>query len=165
MTINNKCDNIELTSPVYFIKDVTCYVRFSQQVEPKCMMKANFIVSIDRDAFGGALLYNLRWKMDTSMSTQLLIIWGYNPVGIYSYTFLIEHESTLNWDKDKLKRLYDAHNNLYDIGFNARGWLLDDNTRLKTVSKASHGSFRIEVIISEENQLPPQKPLWINPNR
>jgi hypothetical protein len=46
-------------------------------------MKANFMTGIDRDTFGGALLYNLQWEDGASISTQLLVIWGYNPDGSY----------------------------------------------------------------------------------
>jgi hypothetical protein len=60
--INNQCHNIELTSPVYFTKDTTFYIQFPQQVDFKSTMEVNFKTDIDRDTFGGALLYHLQRK-------------------------------------------------------------------------------------------------------
>jgi hypothetical protein len=108
MTINNRCANIELTSPVYFTKDATYHIPFLQQVNSKSIMKINFITGIDRGTCGGVLLYRLQRKEHASTSTQLLVIWRCRsdntyPHVLYSHAWLIEHENTLVLDKDKLK--------------------------------------------------------------
>jgi hypothetical protein len=166
ITINNQCTNIELTSLVYFIKDTICHIHLPQQVNPESIMKANFIINIEQGMFGGALLYHLRWKEDIATNVQLLVIWKHSSYGPYSDAWLIEHESTLVWDEDKLKRLHDVYNIHYHGYVDSKIWLLDDNTRLKTVCEVSHGGFEIEIIVSkEERQLLPAKPLWIDSNR
>jgi hypothetical protein len=171
MTINNQCSNIELKSPVYFTKDVTQHIQLPQQVDSNRIMRTNFITSTDQDTFGGVLLYRLQRKendksdKDTSISTQLLVIWGYKHNEPYSHALLIEYEDTSVWKKDKLKRLYNVYSSQYDIGFNTEVWSLDDNEKLKTAVKTSDDGFKMEITISEEYFSYPRKVLWIDSNR
>jgi hypothetical protein len=167
LTINNQCTDIELISPIYFIKDAKCYIQFPQQVNEKSIMRTNFITDINRSTFGGALLYHLQRKANTSISVQLLVIWGSTSDRIYSHVYLIKHESTHDWDKDKLKRLYDVYNSQYKMCFiQEKYWLLDDNMLLRTVCETSREGFEIEIIIYEEKYpFHPMKSLWVDPNR
>jgi hypothetical protein len=165
VTINNQCTDIELASSAYFTKDATCHMHLPQKVDSNHIMKANFMTGIDRDTFGGVLLYHLQRKENASVSTQLLMIWGYKSYGFYFHTLLIEHESALVWSKDRLKRLYDLYNSQYDIKSSVKIWLLNDNTELKTVCETSHGGFEVELIISEEKaQFHLIRPLCIDSN-
>jgi hypothetical protein len=168
VTINNQCTNIELTSLIYFTKDATRFMQFPQQVNANSIMKANFITGTDRNTFGGALLYHLRWKKDASIIAQLLVIWRCGFDRPYSHAWLIEHDITLDWNEDMLKRLYhvyDSQHEAYSTGCRGK-WLLNDNAKLKTVCKTSYSVFEINVTISEENYLfLPQKPLRIDPTR
>jgi hypothetical protein len=165
ITIDNQCTDIKLTSPVHFIKDAMHHIIFPQQVNSRSIMKANFITNVARDMLGGALLYHMQGKEDTSISAQLLVIWGYNSYGLYSHAWLIEHDITLVWSKDKLERLHAAYNNEYHAYFGTGKWLLDDNTRLKTVCKTLHRGFEMKIVISEnKSSLHPRKPLWVDPN-
>jgi hypothetical protein len=148
MTIYNSCTNIELTSPVYFIQDTMCRIQFPQQVNSNNIIKIKFATGIDRDTFGGALLYNLQRECGT-ISAQLLVIWGYKSCGIYSHAWIIKHESTLIWDKNKLKRFHDVYNSRRDEYLNIGRWGLDNNTELRTECVTSHGGFAIAVIIFE----------------
>jgi hypothetical protein len=166
MTINNQYSNIELTCPVYFVKGAVCHIQFPQQVNPKSIMKGSFVTGIDRDTFGGVLLYRLQWKQDALISVQLLVIWGYKSNGLYSHARIIKHEKNFIWNEYKLKRLYDVYDSRCNIDLDAEEWLLDDNTKLRTKCEIPHGSFEINIIISEEKNLPyPLKPLWIDSNR
>jgi hypothetical protein len=167
MTIDNRCSKTEMISPVYFTKDATRHIQFPQQVSSKGKMKVNFITGVDRGTFGGALLYHLQRKENASMSSQLLVIWGYESDKIYLHVWLVERKSTLVWNKDKLKRLCNVYNSQYHLGSITKEWLLDDNTKLKTRCKTSYESgLEMVVIISEEKDLlHPVKPLWIDPIR
>jgi hypothetical protein len=169
ITIDNQCSNIRLTSPVYFIGDATCRILFPQQVNSKSITKANFRASMDSGTFCGVLLYRLQGKEDTTTSTQLLVIWRYEFDWLYSCMLLIEHESTLVWDKDKLKMLYDGYCSQYEAYPNVgwKTWLLDDNTKLEIERKSSHGGFEMEIIVSEDDPdlFSLHKPLWIDPDR
>jgi hypothetical protein len=171
MTINNQCSNIKLTSPVYFTKDAMCHGHFPQQVDSKSITKVNFVTGVDRYTFGGVLLYRLQRKEDAPTNTQLLVIWGYRPptsfsYALYSHALLIEHESTLVWDRNKLKLLYDRYYDHWYTKSDLGLWLLDDNTELKTNYEALHGGYSMEITISEyEGPFFPMKPLWVDPNR
>jgi hypothetical protein len=145
---------------------------FPQQVDSKSIMQASFMTGVDRNIFGGVLLYHLQKKdndksdKDTSISTQLLVIWGYRCSELYSHALLIEHESVLVWKKDKLKRLYDEYNSKYDTGFIIVNWLLNDNTKLEIGVIPMRNGFEMELFISEECLSPgPIKPLLIDSNR
>jgi hypothetical protein len=178
VTINNQCSNIELTSPVYFIKDTACHIHLPQQVDSESRMKVDFMIGVDRDLFGGVLLYHLqrkesvesdhRFDTDTSTSTQFLIIWGCSSDEVYSHVWLIKHERTFIWSEDKLEKLchvYDSQYRTYS-NIDRRRWLLYDNTMLKIECETTYRGFKMEVIISEDKHLfLPQKSLWIDPNR
>jgi hypothetical protein len=163
MTINNQHTNIKLASPIYFTKDTTCHIQFPQQVDSNSMVKVKFRTDMDQDTFGGVLLYHLQRK--ENINAQLFVVWGHKYNKIYSYAWLIEHESALAWNEDRLKRLYDVYDDQLNREiFIMKEWLLDDNTKLKT--KCELSSIGLEIIISEEkNLLSPTKPLWIDPNR
>jgi hypothetical protein len=165
---------MELASPVYFIKNMTHHISFPQQVDPRSKMEVDFRTGINQDTLGGVLLYHLQRKekdesdtdKDASTSTQLLVIWGWNSYKFYSHAWLIEHESTLDFDIDKLRMLYNTYDDQYNGCFNAEKWLLNDNTGLKTKCELLHGYFKMEVIVSEEKDLNWSiEPLWIDSNR
>jgi hypothetical protein len=147
------------------------HIQLPQQVDSNSIMKANFITSINQDTFGGVLLYHLQGKKDTPTSTQLLMIWGYKSNGLYSNVLLIEHENTLIWSEDELKRLYHVYDSRYkayydtDL-FGRETWLLDDNTELHMSCNSWCKDFKIELSIFEsETSTYPPRPLWIEPNR
>jgi hypothetical protein len=168
VTINNRCDNIGLASSACFTKDVTRHIQFPQQVDSRSIMRVNFVTGVDRETFGGALLYQLQRKTNTTVITQLLVIWGYSIHGFYSRALLIEHESILTWNEDKLKKLHHVYNNQYAayLDFGRSTLLLDDNTKLQIGTETSRGDFKIEVVISEEGRLfYPRKPQWVDSNR
>jgi hypothetical protein len=166
LTVDNRCTNIELTSPVHFIKDATCYIQFPQQVESNRTMKADFATGVDKNTFGGALLYRLKRKEDAPISTQLLMIWGYDYIRMYSHIWLIEHEGTLVWNEDKLKRLYNVYNSQHSGKPDMEAWLLHDNIKLRTYFASLDGGCRMRVIISEtEGQSRLKRPLYIDPNK
>jgi hypothetical protein len=181
VTIDNQCSNIELTPPTHLTKNTTCYIQFPQQMDSKNRVEIDFKTYMYRNIFGGVLLYHLQRKgnseygnradidKDASISTQLLAIWEFRIDRFYSHAYLIEHESTLVWNEDMLKRFYDKYDNQNDtdIIFNTGKWLLDDDTKLKIVCKASYRrSFEMDITISEEKDpLHPTKPLWVDPNR
>jgi hypothetical protein len=181
MTIDNRCSNVELISPIYFAKDAVCRIQFPQHVNSKSTMKNNIITGMNRDTFGGFLLYHLRGKenngtdnrfitdKDTSMSTHLLVIWGCKLDWSYSHAYLIKHENTFTWNEDRLERLYDVYNSQYNAysAIAPEAWLLDDNnTMLEVMCRETNSNFEIVIIISEEEyETYPIRPLWVNPNR
>jgi hypothetical protein len=169
VTIHNQCTNIELTSLVYFTKDTMHCGHIPKQANSKRSMHVK--VPINLDTFGGVLLYHLQRKENdktTSTSTQILVIWGRSSDWFYSNVYIVEHENALDWNKDKLERLYDEYDSQYYVRSNIDmyEWLLDDNIMLKTTCESSHGDLKMQVIISEEIYLDrPIKPLWIDANR
>jgi hypothetical protein len=179
VTIDNQCSIIELTSPAYYTKDNTCYIHLPQQVDSESKMKVNFKTGLDRSQFGGILLYRLQGKdrtllkllypqrkEDTSKSCRLLVIWGWNSYKLYLHVRLIEHESALVWDKDKLKTFYDEYDSQYNIDFISEEWLLDDNIKLETKCGTSRRGLEMNINIRKKDYLNnPKKPLWIDSKR
>jgi hypothetical protein len=174
MTINNQCSNIKLTSPVCFIKNATYHTQFPQQVDSKSRINVNFITGIDEGTFGGALLYRLQRKdsnepdEDTLVSTQLLVLWRCKLGSFYSFAAPIEHENTLIWNEDKLEEFYHIYDSQYDIVplFDCKICSLNDNAALKVKCRWSHGGFKMNIIISEEEkQSLLKKPWWIDSDR
>jgi hypothetical protein len=119
VTISNQCSSIELTSSTHLAKNATCYIQFPRQVDFRSKMKINFKIDMYQSIFDGILLCHLQRKendesnnitaKDTAISTQLLVIWEFRIDRLYSYAWLIEHESTLIWSEDRLKKLYDEY--------------------------------------------------------
>jgi hypothetical protein len=116
------------------------------------------MTSIDEETFGGALLYHLQRKdsneydEDTSVSTQLLVLWRCKLGSFYSFATPIEHENTLIWNKNKLEEFYYIYDCKYNItpNYNCKICLLNDKTTLKVRCRRSHGGFKMNIIISEE---------------
>jgi hypothetical protein len=71
----------------------------------------------------------------------------------FSHVRLIEHESTLVWNEDKLKKLHDVYDSQYNIEVTTEEWLLNDNKKLKTKCKISHGGLEMNINISEEKDI------------
>jgi hypothetical protein len=166
MTIDNQCSDIELASPVHFIKDAMCHIHFPQQVNSKSKMKVTFKTRMNQYTFSGALLYHLQEKEDTHISTQLLMIWGRKSDKFYSHTLIIEHESTLIWKEDKLEKLYHVYDSQDSAYSNTGIWLLNDDKKLQAKCETSRGGFEMNIIISEKEYLSLlRKPLWVNSNR
>jgi hypothetical protein len=180
VTIDNRCSNIKLTSPIHFTKNTTCHVHFPQKVDSRNMTKVNFMTGIDEDTFGGALLYHLQREdnnesvhqfdadKNVSTNTQLLVFWRCELNEFYSFAVLIEHENTLIWNEDKLEEFYHIYDRQYNIGFTFdwKIFSLNDNTTLKVKCRQTHGGFKMNIFISEEKkQRQPVKPLWIDSNR
>src|SRR5690606_8211242 len=99
---------------------------------PNSKAKVKFKTGINRDTFGGVLLYNMQRKECASVNTQLVVIWGWKSYRLYAHMYLIEHESIPTWDKDKLEKLHNVYNSWYDIDPGTVEWLLNDNTKLNT---------------------------------
>jgi hypothetical protein len=168
VTIDNRCSKMELASPMYFTKDATCHIQFPQQVNTGHIIRVNFKTRVDRDIFGGVLLYDNPPNIDkdTSISTQLLVIWGSKSDCLYSHAYIIEHESTLTWSEDKLERLYDGYNSQYGVCPELGRWTLKDGILLVTKCESSHGGLEMEIIFSEDHYLfLLTKPLCIDSNR
>jgi hypothetical protein len=115
--------------------------------------------------------WRLPQKTDTSTHTQLLFIWGYRcnifyPLLVYSQVWLIEHEDTLVWDKDKLRMLYDKYYELWYTDDDSGPYLLNDNTKMNVEEGFFYGGYEMHAFVSEEKRyLSYRKPLWVDPNR
>jgi hypothetical protein len=176
MIVDNRCTNIKLTSPIYFIKDAACPIQFPQQVNSESTMKVSFKTDIDQATFGGALLYHLQkredesgdWSdtdEDESISIKLLVIWGCKSDCFYSRAYIILHESTFTWNEEKLKMLYNLYNSQYQLCTKTGEWWLHVDLMLKTKCKRRHAGLEIVVSISEEYLKYPREPLWFDSNR
>jgi hypothetical protein len=106
----------------------------------------------------------MQWQGDASTSAQLLVIWGCQSRRIYSQAYIIEHETTLDWNENNLERFYNVCNCQENIGFGVDDCLLDYDTILKISFMSSRNGFEMNIIISEGNCLF-QTPLRVDSNK
>jgi hypothetical protein len=182
LTIQNRCSNIDLVSPVYFGNGVVCPKLSDQQLDIYATMRVQFEIHTTQDEFVGVLLYKLQrhsvsqYNMGTSIMeantneikyVQLLIAWEMKDSELSASVVLVERE--IIWNEDELRKLYYENNNLLkkynDVISDT--WLMDDNMVLKTTCRVKNlkENFELSISISEERDCYVMRPLCIDPKR
>jgi hypothetical protein len=178
LNIYNWCQDINLTSLIYFLHGGKWHVVPDQEIDVNTVMRNCLESDSGQDILEGALVYEIQRKLynesdgfiqDDSKGTQLLVVWhGEYTKGLYVRAVLIEHDKGFDWNEDKLRRLYQKYWYPLDVwvDFIGSNWLLDDTTVLTTAIKVINGGYRWDIFISEErtsNYV--VKPFWINSER
>jgi hypothetical protein len=174
LNIHNRCQDIHLTSPVYFTRGEKWHIVPDQEINADAVMVNHLEFDSGRDILEGILTYRLRRhvksdKLIESKNIQLLVAWygGYTE-GLHVRALLVEHDKEFNWDEGKLRRLHQKYWHLLDVLDNTTGigWLLSDATMLATTVKAMNSKYRWDIFISEggqDNYV--MKPFWIDAER
>jgi hypothetical protein len=151
--IHNWCQDIYLTSPVYFIRGGRWYVVPNQRIHIDAIMQSCLGFNVGQDVLEGALAYRLQEKYAKSDQDKLSHIWfvvawhGEHTKGLRIHTLLVKHNEELN--EYKLKELYRKRWPLLEKANITRGhWLLDDTTTLETTIKVMHKGHRWDIFIS-----------------
>jgi hypothetical protein len=144
LTIHHQFPGIELVSPLYASDDATCYLLPDQKVDVGSMTQAGFNIDSGRLNSRGILMYRLKRKNidqsnedimsneDEVTCIQLIVIWEvYRSGEIHASAFLIEHDKSRIWDRDRLMKLAWRYE-LFDIQYSPLGetCLMSDNTVL-----------------------------------
>jgi hypothetical protein len=175
LNIHNQCQDINLTSPVYFIHGGKWHVVPDQEIDVDAIMRSRLEFDSGQDILEGILVYKIQrqhaksdeFVQDKSKNIQLLVAWhAEHTKGLHVRALLIEHDKEFNWDEDKLRELHQKCWCPLDAWANPTGsnWKLDDATMLTTTIKVMNGDYRWDISISEEGD-GIERPLWIDAER
>jgi hypothetical protein len=176
LNIYNWREDIDLISPVYFIHGGKCHIVADQKIDNDAVMSNLLEFDSKQDIQCGILIYRMQKKhiksgkliQDEFKHIQLLVVWRIDHTeGLNIRALMIEHKK-LDWNEDKLRRLYQKCWHPLDILINPirRNWLLDDATVLTTVVSVMNGGYKWNVFIPEERTSDyVMRPLWINTRR
>jgi hypothetical protein len=174
LNIDNRYQDINLTSPIYFIHGGRWHAAPDQEADANSIIRCHFEFDYGQDLPEGALVCRIQRKyagsdepiQNGSISTQLLVAWRVERTKELNVrVLLVGHSKKL--DEVKLRRLHQKywHSLGAWFGFIERNWLLDDATALATTIKVISGGYRWDIFISEGTKDNIEMPLWINTER
>jgi hypothetical protein len=177
LNIYNWRQDIDLISPVYFIRDGRWHIVPDQEIDNDAVMRNILEFNSGQDIPEGALVYRVQRKhiksgrliQDEFKHIQLLVARRTSHTeGLDVRAVLIENNKKFDWNEDKLRQLYQKCWHPLDILDKPiqRSWLLDDATVLITVVRIMNGGYRWDIFIPEERSSGYiMRPLWINTKR
>jgi hypothetical protein len=154
LNIHNWCQDINLTSPVYFIRGGKWHITPDQRIRVDAIMQNCLEFDSGQDVLEGALAYRLQRKHAKSAQYELNHIWfvvafhSEHTKRLHVHALLVKHNERL--DEYKLRKLYRKRWTLLKAQANiTRGhWLLDDTTMLETTIKVMNEGYRWDIFIS-----------------
>jgi hypothetical protein len=156
LNVYNQCQDVNLTSPVYFVHGGRWYVVPDQEIDVSAVMSNLIEPEAGQDILEGALAYRIQRKHVRSAQNESKCIWFL--VAWYSErtrephicALLVEHNKKL--DEDRLRKLYQKRWPSLRAQANAtRGsWTLNNTTKLKTTIKVMNAGCKWQISISEE---------------
>jgi hypothetical protein len=188
LNIHNQCQDVNLTSPVYFINGGEWCVAPDQKIDVDAVVKNYLEFDSEQDMLEGALIYRIQRRetsffeierktqrkrvkidksaQDESKHIQLLIAWhGEYTKGLHVRALLVEHDK--EFDEDELRQLHQKCWHPMNAFVNPieDNWLLDDAAVLTTTVKTMNGGCRWDVLITEGIEDNVERPLWIDAER
>jgi hypothetical protein len=182
LIIHNQFPGIELTSPVYAGRHVTCYLVPDQSINISSIIQVDFNINITRRMPTGVLMYKLQRKNinqsnedsipgeEEATCIQLVIIWIVNNSSkeFSAASYLLEHNEDSAWCRCELMKL-EKYCKLTNIqyGIIEDTWLMHDNTvLLKRVNvTCEEKCYKLDMTISETSiKEDTQRPRYIDLN-
>jgi hypothetical protein len=174
LNIHNQCQDVNMISPVYFMRGGKWYGEPDQEIGVNAVMRDYLEFYSGRNILEGALVYDIQRKMyesdefvqDESKSIQFLVAWRIEHTKeSHVCALLVEHGRKL--DEDKLMRLYQKcwHSLKARADLIERNWLLGDATVLTTTVTTMNEDHRWDIFISKGIKYNVERPLWINAKR
>jgi hypothetical protein len=174
LNIHNHCQDINLISPIYFIRGGKWHVIPEQKIDMNAVVRNHFESDSGQDILEGALVYRIQrqhaesggFVRDESKSIQFLVAWHIEHTQkLCVRALLVENDREL--DEDKLIKLHQKYWHLLDEWVNPIGsnWLLNDTTALATSVKVMNGDYRWDIFISGGTKDNIKRPLWIDVER
>jgi hypothetical protein len=165
LVIRHQFPNIELISPAYIGKYVTCHLPPDQRVNVGSTMQAYFNIDLTRHEPIGVLMYRLQRKNvkpsnkdvmsneEESTCIQLFIIWKVNrSKEFWVASYLIEYDKSHVLDKNGLVKLAKGCRvfNIQDVPVEDT-WLIHDNAVLMTRMSVAREKayYKLNMTISE----------------
>jgi hypothetical protein len=160
LNIHNQCQDINLTSLVYFMHRGKWHVEPDKEVDVNSVIRNRIEFDSEQGMMEGALAYKIqRWQhvepdeliQDKLKGVHLLVAWrGERTKGLNVHVLLVEHDR--EFDKDKLKMLHQKYWHSLDTWFNTiRSYRLsDDATILTTTVKVMNGGYRWDIFITKK---------------
>jgi hypothetical protein len=156
LNIHNWCENINFTSPVYFIHGGKWNAVPNQKIDIDTVMQNHLEFDAEQDILVGALVYKIQRKhsksaQDESKHNWLLVACnGEYTNGLHVYALVVEHNKRL--DEDRLRELYQKHWPSLKARTNTikSNWALDNATTLMMKVRVTNGGYRWDIFISEE---------------
>jgi hypothetical protein len=176
LNILNSREDINLTSPVYFIHGGKWHVVPDKKIDAIGAMSNYLEFDSGQGILEGALVYKIQRKhaesgkfiQDKSKRIQLLVAWHVDRTkGSNVRTLLVEHDKGFNWNKDKLRRLYQKYWHPLDAGvdFVGSNWLLDNAAMSTATVYVSNGDYRWDIFIHKRKEVAIERPLWLDAER
>jgi hypothetical protein len=161
LNIHNQCNDINLTSPVYFIHGGKWLVTPDQEIDVNTVMQNHIEIGSGQDTLKGALAYRIHRKhtesdepvQGESKQIWLLVAWcGEHTKGPDVCALVIEYNKRL--DEDRLKKLHKKRWPLLKAKDNTtkNSWAFDDTTMLATTTKVTNRGYKWDIFISEERK-------------
>jgi hypothetical protein len=130
IAIHNQCLNTMLATPVYLCNGTISLKLLDQQIDIGAKVRTSFEIDTIKNKFEGVLLFKLKRHVESdvqhSMNTSttetdenevthvyMLVIWEVKDAKSFAHVALVEHTIAFNWDKDKLKKLYDKNHSWF----------------------------------------------------
>jgi hypothetical protein len=170
--IYNRCQNINLTSLIYFTHDE----RWHKVPYPKAdvidVMRNRVEFGSGQNILEEALIYRLqkiqyaesdKFVHNESKKVQLLVAWRVEHTReLHARALLVEYVRKLN--EDRLRRLYQKCRDSLKVQINPirNNWILDDTTVLTTRIRAMDGGYGWDILISKGAKNNVERPLRIN---
>jgi hypothetical protein len=176
LNIHNQCEDIHLSSPVYFIHGGKWRVLPDQEIVFNAVMQNCLEFDSGQNILNGVLVYKIQRQhtksnkliQSESKCIQLLVAWHVDHTEkLCVRVLLVEHDEEFNWDEDKLRLLHQKCWHLLDtlvkpIGSN---WLLRDTTLLATTAETMNDGYGWDIFISEGMKDNVRRPFWMNAAR
>jgi hypothetical protein len=184
VTVDNQYSDIELISPVYFCNCGTYYEYPVERTDVGVIMKTGFRFGLGKLS-GGILMYEIRRKgnirsnhqsdidtmhakviEDASKMIRFLVIW---KIECYKEpkvnVILVENDSELVLNEDKLAQLCDKVNNIPSSYYSSTWLTYDTMFVIRHVVMQKEG-IELEITISKEPlSLSIMRPMWIESER
>jgi hypothetical protein len=177
LNIYNKYQDINLTSPVYFIHGGKWHAVPVQEIGIDTEMRSYIEFDSGQNVLEGALVYKLQRRQhaesdkliqNESKIVQLLVaLHAEHTRETHVHALLVEHDKEFDWDEDKLKRIRQKYWHSFNAVVSSIGnnWLLNDETMLTTTGKTMNGGYRWNISISKRVRDNAIGPLWVDTTR
>jgi hypothetical protein len=171
LNIHNQCNDINLTSPTYFVHGGKWHAVPDQKIGVNAIMRNRLEFDPGQDILDGILTYRIQKQytesdepiQDESKHIQLLVAWHVEHTKeSHVRVLLVEHDNEL--DENDLRKLHQKywHSLKERVDPIKNNWISHDKTVLETTIRLMNENYRWDVFISEGKKKNIERSLWID---